>query len=215
MEQIGYGEHVAHTVKGMPYEAAIRTEDVAKQLAKKFALPYDRAKTITNVKLKRMADKGEIKRLQKGIYCHVKQTAFGKVVPSIDKVLIKTATMHNGTKIGYESGAYLLNRLGLTTLIPLDIEITTNHYDMKLPADCHFKLRKPHVNVTNENWKYIQLIDLVRELPRLHTDAENPKQLLAQYAKNQQLDALTLIFMARRHYSQKTVLALIDLLMEA
>lgn len=135
----------------MPYEAAIRTEDVAKQLVKKFVFPYDRAKTITNVKLKRMADKGEIKRLQKGIYCHVKKTASGKVIPSIDKVLIKTATMHNGTKIGYESGVYLLNRFGLTTLIPRDIEITTNYYDMKLPAGCHFKLRKPPINVTNEN----------------------------------------------------------------
>lgn len=55
----------------------------------------------------------------------------------------------------------------------------------------------------------------MRESPNLNTDAENPEQLLAQYEKNQPLDALTLIFMARGYYPQKTVLALIDLLMDA
>ena len=59
MEQVRYGEFIAGTVKNMPFESAIRTEDIADQLAKRFALPYDRARTLTNVKLKRMADKGK------------------------------------------------------------------------------------------------------------------------------------------------------------
>jgi len=42
MEQIGYGEHIAETVKNIPYEAAIQTENIAAQLAETFALPYDR-----------------------------------------------------------------------------------------------------------------------------------------------------------------------------
>lgn len=214
MEQAGYGEHIAQTVKDMPYEAAIQTENIAEQLAEKFALPYDQAKTLTNVKLKRMADKGEIERLQKGIYCHVKQTVFGKVTPSIDQVLLKTLTIQNDVKIGYESGASLFNRLGLTTLIPRDIEITTNRYGAKLPEGCHIKVRKPPTVVTDGNWKYLQFIDIFDELPDAHTDAENPEQLLLQYEKRQQLDSLTLIFTARRYYSQKIVLPLIDLLME-
>ena len=65
MEQIGYGEHIAETVKNIPYEAAIQTENIAAQLAGTFDLPYEQAKALTNVKLKRMADKGEIERLQK------------------------------------------------------------------------------------------------------------------------------------------------------
>ena len=156
MEQAGYGEHIAYTVRNVPYEAAIQTEDIAGQLAEKFALPYDQAKAITNVKLKRMADKGEIERLQKGVYCHVKQTFFGKVTPSAEQVLLKTLTLQNGKKIGYESGAFLFNKLGLTTLIPRDIEITTNRYGVKLPEDCHIQLWKPAAFVTDENWKYLQ-----------------------------------------------------------
>lgn len=214
MEQAGYGEHIAHTVRNVPYEAAIQTEDIAGELAKKFAIPYNQAKTITNVKLKRMADKGEIERLQKGIYCHVKQTFFGKVTPTADQVLLKTLMVQNGAKIGYESGASLLNKLGLTTLIPRDIEITTNRYGAKLPEGCHIKLRKPPMPVTDENWKYLQFIDVLMYLPDAHTDAEKPEVLLRQHAKKQQLDYLTLIFTARKYYPQKIVLPLIDLLME-
>ncbi len=214
MEQIGYGEHIADTVRNMPYESAIQTEDIAERLAVKFALPYDKAKTLTNVKLKRMADKGEIERLQKGVYCHVKQTVFGKVTPSIDEVVVKTLTVQNGTKIGYESGAFLFNKLGLTTLIPRDIEITTNRYGAKLPESCHIKVLKPSAVVTDENWKYLQFIDMLSELSSVHIDAEKPEQLLVQYAQKQQLDGLTLIFTARKHYTSKILLPLIDLLME-
>lgn len=67
MEQLGYGEFIAGIVKNLPYESAIQTEDIAEQLAERFALPNDKARKLTNVKLKRMADNGEIERLQKGI----------------------------------------------------------------------------------------------------------------------------------------------------
>lgn len=214
MEQIRYGEHIAETVKNIPYEAAIQTEDIAAQLAGTFDLPYAQAKALTNVKLKRMADKGEIERLQKGVYCQVKQTVFGRVTPSMEQVMKKTLMEQNGAKIGYESGAFLMNKLGLTTLIPSDMEITTNRYGAKLPEDCHIKMKKPAVPVTDDNWKYLQFIDLTIALADAHIDAQRPELLLAGYAKQQELDGLTLLFTARKHYPAKVILPLIDLLME-
>lgn len=214
MERIGYGEHIAYIIRNMPYEAAIKTEDIAQRLAEMFALPYEQAKTLTNVKLKRMADKDEIERLQKGVYCQVKRTVFGKATPNIDEVIKKTLIEQSGTKIGFESGAFLLNKLGLTTLIPRDIEITTNRYGAKLPEDCHIKLRKPSAVVTDDNWKYLQFIDMVIEFPNAHIDAEKPALLLARYAQRLRLDGLMLIFTARRHYPVKVLQPLIKLLME-
>lgn len=214
MEQPGYGEHIASTVRSLPYEAVIQTEDVARHLAAQYAMPYDKARTATNVKLKRMADKGEIERLQKGVYCHVKQSVFGKVIPNIDEMMVKALTTRNGGKIGYETGASLINRLGLTTLIPREIEIATNNFGAKLPKVCHIKLKKPVAAVTDENWRYLQFVDAIRELQDTHIDAEQPELILSQFAKRQQLDALKLIFTARRCYCVKTVLQLIDLLME-
>ena len=212
MEQVRYGEFIANNVKNMPFESVIRTENIADQLAKRFALLYDQARKLTNVKLKRMADRGKIERLQKGVYCRVRETVFGKATRDIDEMVMKNLTEQDGAKIGYESGASLFNSLGLTTLIPRDIEITTNRYRTKLLKGCHVKARRPPAVVTDQNWKYLQLIDAVKELPNAHIDAEKPEQLLIEYVKKQNLDSLTLIFTARRHYTQKAVLQVIDLL---
>ena len=107
-----------------------------------------------------------------------------------------------------------MNRLGLTTLIPRNMEITTNRYGAKLPKDCHIKLKKPAVPITDDNWKYLQFIDLTMALADAHIDAEKPELLLTGYAKRQELDGLALLFTARKHYSAKVILPLIDLLME-
>lgn len=127
-------------------------------------------------------------------------------------MVMKTLTEQDGAKIGYESGASLFNSLGLTTIIPRNIDITTNRYRTKLPERCHVKVRRPPEIVTDHNWKYLQLIDVVSALPNVHIDAEKPEQLLTQYVTKQRLDGLTLILIARRYYPQKAVLQVIDLL---
>lgn len=212
MKQLKYGEFIADAVQNLPFGSAIRTEDIAEQLAERLTLPYDQARKLTNVKLKRMADRGEIERFQKGMYFHVKETVFGKVTPDIDKMAMKTLTEQDGAKIGYESGASLFNRLGLTTMIPRDIEITTNLYRTNLPERCHIKVLRPPTVVTDQNWKYLQLIDAVSVLSNTHIDADHPEQLLAAHIKKQQLDGLTLILTACRYSPQKVVLRVIDLL---
>lgn len=214
MRQLGYGEHIVQAVESLPYEAVIQTEDIALRLATRFALPYDKARAATNVKLKRMADSGKIKRLHKGVYCHVKETAFGRVTPNIDKLVARTLLVKDGRRIGYESGPSTLNRLGLSTLLPRKLEITTNDCGVTLPAGCQIELKKPRTEVTDENWKYLQLLDAVENLRNGHIDAENPKQLLLEFITRESLDALTLIFNARRLYPQRTALHVVDLLME-
>lgn len=214
MIRTGCGAEIASIVEEIPYNGLILTDYVASQLSVHFPMPYDKAKAATNVKLKRMADHGELKRLRKGVYCHIKQTVFGPVAPDIDRIVVRSMTIQNGARIGYESGAILLNRLGLSTLLPRTIEITTNQYNVPLPDNCHVKLAKPAVTVTNDNWKYLQFIDAAEQLPDAHVDAEAPIQLLNTFAANQGLDPLTLIFTARKHYPAKIVLRLTDLLME-
>lgn len=214
MAQTGCGEEIVKIVDTLPDEQPIRTEEIAGQLSQRLLIPYDKARTTVNVKLKRMADSGEIKRLKKGVYCRVKQTVFGPVVPDLDQIIIRNMTVRNNLRIGYESGAGLLNRIGLSTLLPRMIEITTNQYRSKLPEGCHIKLTRPAVAVTDSNWKYLQFIDAAACLPDTHIDAEAPGQLLKALAEKQGLDLLTLIFTARKHYPPKTVLRLTDLLME-
>lgn len=214
MARTGYGDAIVRIIDSFSYEKLIRTEEVASQLTQQFPVSYDKARAAANVKLKRIADSGGIMRGRKGVYCRVKQTVFGPAAPDIDQIIAKNMTVENGVRIGYESGAGLLNRLGLSSLIPREVEITTNQYRLKLPADCHIKLMKPAVAITDHNWKYLQFIDAADRLPTAHIDAEDPGQLMKALAAKRGLDPLTLIFTARKYYSPKTVLHLTDLLME-
>lgn len=215
MRQAGCGAEIARIVRGIPYEDMIQTEDVAEQLAGRLSIPYDKARAAVNVKLKRMSDAGELKRLRKGVYCHVARTAFGPVAPDIDQLVAKSVTVKNGARIGYESGASLMNRLGLTTLLPRTMEITTNQYGIRLPEGCHIKLARPVAAVTDDNWKYLQFLDAASYLPSAHVDAADPNQIMNTLVRKQGLDPLKLIFTARMYYPSKTVLRLTDLLMEA
>ena len=194
MTNTACGAEITQIVDALPYEELIRTEDVAGQLANRLSIPYDKSK---------------------GVYCRVRQTVFGPIAPDIDQIALKSVTVKDGSRIGYESGAGLLNRLGLSSLLPRKIEITTNQYRAKLPEGCHIKLTKPAATITDDNWRYLQFIDAAVCLPDAHIDVEAPARLLNVLAKKQGLNSLTLIFLARKHYPAKTVLRLTDLLMEA
>lgn len=215
MEQAGYGLEIVRFIDKIPYENLIRTEDVARHVADIFTIPESKAKAVTNVKLKRMADNGDIQRIQKGVYCHVKQTVFGVVTPNIDEIMVKALTIRNGARIGYESGASLLNRMGLTTLLPRSIEITTNQSTAQIPEGCHIELKRPPTEITDENWRYLQFIDAAGNVADACLDADDATQTLQTIAKKQKLDTLTLIFTARRYYSARTTLKLTDLLMRS
>lgn len=214
MAQTGYGSEIIKIVDALPYEKLIRTEDVAAQLAQRCPLPYDKARAAVNVKLKRIADKGNLRRIRKGVYCHVRQTVFGPVSPDLDHIIARSVMIKDGNRIGYQSGAGLLNHLGLSTLLPREIEITTNQHRSKLPDNCHIRLRKPVAAITDDNWKYLQFIDVVDCLPAAHINATVPEQLMKALAAKRGLDPLILIFTAKRYYPAKTVMRLIDLLME-
>lgn len=214
MKNQGYVAEIRNAVSKHPYDELIRTEDIAAHLASSFSMPYDKAKAAANVALKRMIDRGELKRIQKGIFCRVRHTAFGITAPDINKLMAKSLTVNNGNRIGYESGTSLLNRIGLSTLMPRIIEITTNQYGTQLPDNCCIRLKKPVTEITTDNWKYLQFIDIAKALPDSHIDAEDPKRLLMTIARKEELDPLTLIITARKHYPAKTVLWLTDLIME-
>ena len=214
MARTGYGAEIARIINKMPYNTLIQTDEIANRLASRFSIPGDKAKAAVNVKLKRMCDHGDIRRLRKGEYCRVRQTVFGPVLPDIDQLMAARMTLKNGVRIGYESGASLFNRIGLTTLLPRVVEITTNDYGARLPEGCRIRLKKPAAKITDDNWKYLQFIDAVRHIYSISVDAEDPKQILRVLARKQELDPLTLIFTARKYDSPKTVLRLTDLFME-
>lgn len=214
MEHRGYGKQITQAIEYIPYGEAFQTHDIANYLKEEFGISFDRAKTLTNIKLKRMADKNQIERLEKGVYFKVKLTPFGALRPSADQYITQILTKQADKIIGYESGSSFMNRLALTTLMPKNIEITTNVYRKKLPGNCHVIISKPVTEITDENHLYLQLLDTISRLPKSHIDTDEPEKLIRNYAQTNAIDILKLIVYARKYYTQKTLIYVIDIFTE-
>lgn len=213
MERLTYGEFITNKVADIPYGQAFRTDIIAEAMAEEYAIPVHKAKPITNVTLKRLADRGLIERFQKGVYYHAKQTAFGKARPSEELLEAQLLTRRGNEIIGYETGFSLMNKIGLTTLVPKKREIATNAYRKNID-DRFIIVRKPVVTVNAVNFRYLQFLDVIRDLPKAHVDAENPKALLHAFAEKNELDTVKALTYARQHYPQKTLFNLVDVLVE-
>lgn len=213
MERFTYGDFITNKIAGIPYGQAFRTDIIAEAMAEEYAIPVRKAKPITNVTLKRLADRGVIERFQKGVYYRAKQTVFGKAHPSKDILEAQLLTRRGDEIIGYETGFSLMNKLGLTTLVPKKREIATNAYRKNI-NDRYIIVRKPVITVNAGNFRYLQLLDVIRDLPDAPVDAVNPKALLRDFAVKNGLDTVQALTYARQHYPQKTLLNLVDVLVE-
>lgn len=212
MQQPGYGKYVEQTIDKVPYGTIIVSRTLATAMAREFVLPLAKAIKVCNLKVKRLTDKGTLVRLEKGVYCRYKQTVFGRVEPSLEQVAAQRLLFKEGEVIGYETGAAELNEIGLVTLMPRNIEIATNNYRAKLPKGCCVEARKPVAKVNAKNWRYLQFVDIVDNLPHFPVDATKPEELLQNYIKQHKLEPMLLITMGSRYYSQKTLLRLVKLL---
>lgn len=213
MERFTYGEFITNKIADIPYGQPFQTDIIAEAMAEEYAISVHKAKPITNVTLKRLADRGLIERFQKGVYYRAKQTVFGKARPSEELLEAQLLTRRGDEIIGYETGFSLMNKLGLTTLVPKKREIATNAYRKNID-DRFIIVRKPVVTVNAGNFRYLQFLDVIRDLPEAHVDAENPKALLHAFAERNDLDTVKALIYARQHYPQKTLLNLVDVLVE-
>lgn len=206
-----YGECINRFVTNLPNGSIFETEQVAQKVAKEYGMELRHAKAVTNNQLKRLADAGQIDRIQKGIYYKARNTVFGKVRPNLDGYAVQLLTVQGEQRIGYVTGAAFLNRIGLTTLIPREIEIVSNQYRRVLPDGCHVSVKRPAVQVNTDNYKYLQLLDAIETLGENHIDAENPYETIRAAAKEREIAPMVLIGHARRHYPVKTLLRTVDI----
>lgn len=207
-----YSQWLETKIKEIPAGEPFESTQIAQLLETAFGLTAENAKTITNNKLKRMADEQQIKRIRKGVYYLTKETVFGTVTPDYDRYAVQMLTQDTNGVIGYESGASFLNRIGLSTLIAKDIEIISNGYRKKLPTNCHVIAKKPIVRVTDENYQYLQILDTVSDMRRLHIDSPNPKAVVNRTIQSRLLDPIKLLGYARRYYPQAVVLDTVDII---
>ena len=213
MEHLGYSDMIRKIITDIPEGQPFQTEMIARELAAQNHVPLRQAKLIANTILKRLVDKGHLERFQKGTYYRTKQTAFGKIRPSASMLEVQLLMLRNEEIIGYETGISLMNQIGLTTLVPRQRDIATNAYRKKI-NDIHIRVKKPVIAVNGNNYRYLQLLDAIRDMPNAPIDAVNPKGLLRSFVQKNALDPVKALSFAKQHYPQRTLLNLVDLLVE-
>jgi hypothetical protein len=126
-------------------------------------------------RLKMSTDTGKLKRFDKGIYFLPKESSlgFGSYLP-VEKVLerkyIKDSKDSKDSKgrFGYISGLMFFNMIGLTTQLPMKYEVVSNKatsdYREVLLGRTPVVVRRPKVTVTDDNYKCLQFLDMVKDV---------------------------------------------------
>lgn len=153
---------------------------------------------MTNVnlrqQLKKLADSGKIKRFDTGIYFIPEKTIFrsGSQLSSY-QVIEKKYLQNDNQRCGYISGIMLANQMGLTTQVPMVYEVVTNkatkdYRETKLNKT-RVILRKPRVEVTDDNYKILQFLDLMKDIDYYsEVEGERLQKRLFQYMQDMKLN---------------------------
>jgi len=206
----GYGEYIRTLIEEWPVNKPITTDVVAAELAETFFIDIVSAKKITNVNMKRISDKGEVLRVQKGIYGKVENTQFGILKPSADEIMASLLLRDGDKIIGHIAGPTLLNLIGLSTWMPGKYHIATNGFRRRIPESARICVYRPAVPVNDDNVRYLQAIEAITAMEKFHTDAERPDDILREMFYRNNIDNEKLIWYARKYYSKRTLLRTID-----
>ena len=136
-------------------------------------------------------------------------------IPQIKKYFFcKQLLRDENEVIGYETGLSALNRIGLVSQMPKKRCIATNLHTKRIPKGMQIEIRKPPIRVNADNFRYLQILDAIRELDMAPVDTAKPVDVVRATAQEFALKTDQLILMARKYYGQKTLIRTIDIMLE-
>ena len=209
----GYGKFIIEYVNNESFNKPIYTDAVAEAVAMEFDIDLGKAKTITNVNLKRIVDNGRLERFHKGIYYQAKETLFGKKRLNADAVAIDMFVKKGERIIGYETGPSLFNKIGLTTQIPKNYYIATNLYTKRLNYGRNVVIKKPVTEIENSNVKYLQALDVIANLDKIPIDTEEPIKIVRDFISQSGIENNKMILMARKFYGENVLVSTVDIIL--
>ena len=120
--------------------------------------------------INRLVKEKVILQFMKGVYYKPTKGIYGNKKLNVNKVISKKYINDNRNLKGYISGAYVFNKLGLTTQMPRVITIVTN--------EC------PNKN----DYLYLQLLDILLNKDNVPIEAENEREIIYKFIKDNNLD---------------------------
>ena len=214
MSKKSYRDILTRYIQEHKVEDAILTDQVVQYAAEELGKDAAEVKKAVNVTMARLEKDEYVIRLAKGVYCKKVKTAFGFYMPNKDDLFCRQLLQDKDKIIGYETGLSALNRLGLVSQMPKKICIASNLNQKRVPEGIQVEVRKPPIAVNSENYRYLQILDTIRDLDRAPVDAAHPVDILKNAVRTLTLDTDTLILLARKHYSNKILIRTIDIILE-
>ena len=161
---MNYNDILIKYIDEYPYDEPIFIEDIKDYFKNYIKNNFDDVFKNVYVYINRLVKDNKLVQFIKGIYYKPLKGVFGNKLLNINKVIDKKY-IHDGTRQkGYLTGAYLFNKIGLTTQIPKEILIVTNEcpnandYNNK---NLGVTIRRPKIEINDDNYKYLQLFDVL------------------------------------------------------
>ena len=201
---------VLEYIEQYPEDEPIFIEDIKKYVIGQYEEDNKQENVLKNINviLNRLKNEGIIKAEYKGVYYKPIISMFGAVPLNTNKLRkLKYLEDKDGNIKGYIVGAKLFNKLGLTTLVPNVTDIVTNEckyhkqYDEKLRT----YITKPKIEITNENYRYLQFIDILDNKDNILIDAPNADEILYRIIEECKLDFEKIIKYARETNNRKVL----------
>lgn len=163
--------------------------------------------------LPRLVKSGKIRKYSQGIYYFPKTNNYlGEVPLSFEKTIEKKYISNDLRTYGYYTGFLVMNKLGLTTQVPIRREITTNLETNKMRVvkinNREVILRKPLLEVTNENVKYLIFLDIFRYA--YDSEIQRGKKKIVKYIKENNLKKDYLLKNVLKFYPAKAKSKLLE-----
>ena len=185
-------------------------EDI-KEYILQFYKDEEKEKIFNNVKeiLNRLNKENVIRTAYKGIYYIPKTNIFGEVPLANNKIIqYKYLVDKFGNVKGYITGANLFNKVGLTTQVPNIIDIVTNEcknnnkYENK---NLNVIIRKPKIEINNDNYKYLQLIDLIENKDNIYVEVDYIDEIIYNFIQENDLQFEKILKYARETNSKAVI----------
>ena len=201
---------VLEYVEQYPENEPIFIEDIKKYVMEQCKNDNKQENTLKNINviLNRLKNEGIIKAEYKGVYYKPIISIFGEVPLNTNKLRkLKYLEDRDGNRKGYIIGAKLFNMLGLTTLVPNVTDIVTNEckYHKQYDERLRTYITKPKIEITNENYRYLQFIDILDNKDNIHIEVENADEILYRIIEECNLDFEKIIKYARETNNRRVL----------
>lgn len=211
---MNYNEILIKYIDKCPYDEPIFIEEIRDYFQKIIQDNFESIFKNIYVYINRLVKKNKLSQFLKGVYYKPIKGVFGDKLLDINKVIEKKYIYDDNGRKGYFIGAYLFNKMGLTTQIPKEILIVTNecpnaneYNNKKLGVT----IRKPKTPINEDNYKYLQLFDILINKDDIKIEAENEKEIIYKFIKDNELDFEKIFEYANETNSLKSIMKLYEL----